>query len=63
LGNVETLPTDEEIEVFAQTEEIRAIIDATIGDGHTREMQLHLKAKEFLDAEKVKEAWITLLVQ
>ena len=63
LGNVEALPTDEESEAFAQTEEITAILDATIGDVHTREMQLHLKAKEFLDAEKVKEAWITLLVQ
>ncbi len=63
LGNVEVLPTDEEIEAFAQTDEIKGILDATIGDGHTREMQLHLKAKEFLDAEKVKEAWITLLVQ
>jgi len=63
LGNVEALPTDEEIEAFAQTEEITAILDATIGDVHTREMQLHLKAKELLSADKVKEAWITLLVQ
>jgi len=63
LGNVEALPTDEEIEAFAQTEEITAILDATIGDVHTREMQLYLKAKELLSADKVKEAWITLLVQ
>ena len=62
LGNVEALPKDEEIEAFAQTEEIKTILDATIGDVYTREMQLHLKAKELLDDEKVKEAWMALLV-
>jgi flavin reductase (DIM6/NTAB) family NADH-FMN oxidoreductase RutF len=62
LGNVETLPTDEEIEAYAQTSEIKEIMDATIGDAQTREMQLHLKAKELLEGERVKEAWMTLLV-
>jgi len=62
LGNVETLPTDEEIEAFAQTSEIKEILDATIGDAQTRETQLHLKAKELLAAERVKEAWMTLLI-
>lgn len=62
LGNVETLPTDEEIDAYAQSADIREILDATIGDAQTRETQLHLKAKELLDAERVKEAWMALLV-
>jgi hypothetical protein len=62
LGNVETLPADDEIEAYAQSDEIKAILDATIGDVQTRETQLHLKAKELLEQERVKEAWMTLLV-
>jgi flavin reductase (DIM6/NTAB) family NADH-FMN oxidoreductase RutF len=62
LGNVETLPTDEAIEAFMQQPEIKEILDATIDDSQTREMQLHLKAKELLDAGKVDEAWKVLLV-
>jgi flavin reductase (DIM6/NTAB) family NADH-FMN oxidoreductase RutF len=62
LGNVETLPTDEEIDAYAQTREIKEILDATLGDSRTREIHLHQKAKELLEAEKVKEAWMTLLV-
>jgi flavin reductase (DIM6/NTAB) family NADH-FMN oxidoreductase RutF len=62
LGNVEALPTDEEIEAHKQTDEIKEILDGTIGDTQTRETHLHLRAKELLDAERVKEAWMTLLV-
>jgi flavin reductase (DIM6/NTAB) family NADH-FMN oxidoreductase RutF len=62
LGNVETLPADEEIEAYAQTDEIKEILDGTIGDAQTRETQLHLKAKELLAVEKVKEAWMVLLI-
>ena len=61
LGNVETLPADDEIEAYAQSDGIKAILDATIGDVQTRETQLHLKAKELLEKERVKEAWMTLL--
>jgi flavin reductase (DIM6/NTAB) family NADH-FMN oxidoreductase RutF len=61
LGNVETLPTDEAIEACMQQPEIKEILDSTIGDSQTREMQLHLKAKELLDAGKVENAWKVLL--
>src|SRR5581483_3575946 len=43
LGNVEQLPSDDQIADYAQWPEIRELLDATIGDNHTREMQLHLK--------------------
>jgi flavin reductase (DIM6/NTAB) family NADH-FMN oxidoreductase RutF len=62
LGNVEVLPADTEIETYAQLPEIKGILDATIGDATTRETQLHLKAKELLDAGKVEEAWKLLLL-
>ncbi|HVW14582.1 MAG TPA: flavin reductase family protein [Mucilaginibacter sp.] len=62
LGNVEQLPSDEEIDDYAQTPEIKEILDATIGDSSTREMQLHLKAKQLLDEGRVEEAWKVLLI-
>jgi flavin reductase (DIM6/NTAB) family NADH-FMN oxidoreductase RutF len=61
LGNVETLPADKEIEAYAQSPEIKELLDATIGDSQTRETQLHLKAKELLDTGRVEEAWMMLL--
>jgi len=62
LGNVEVLPTDDAIEAYAQTDEIKELFDATIGDTQTRELQLHLKAKQLLDAGLVDEAWKVLLI-
>jgi flavin reductase (DIM6/NTAB) family NADH-FMN oxidoreductase RutF len=61
LGNTEKLPDDEEIDLYAQTPEIKDLLDATIGDSQTRQLQLHLKAKELLDADMVEEAWKVLL--
>ena len=62
LGNVEALPSDEEIEAYAQTDEMKEILDATIGDSQTRDLQLHLKAKDLLDKGLVLEAWKVLLI-
>jgi flavin reductase (DIM6/NTAB) family NADH-FMN oxidoreductase RutF len=61
LGNVEVLPTDDEIEAYAQSDELKEIFDATIGDSQTRELQLHLKAKKLLDDGLVADAWKVLL--
>ena len=62
LGNVEHLPTDEQIDDYVQSPEIKELLDATIGDSSTREMQLHLKAKQLLDEGRVEEAWKVLLI-
>ena len=59
---MEILPADEEIDAYALLPEIKELLDATIGDSQTREMQLHLKAKELLDAGMVAEAWKVLLI-
>ncbi len=61
LGNVTAIPGDDAIEAYARRPEIKEILDATIGDGHTRDMQLHLKAKALLDNGLVEEAWMVLL--
>jgi len=62
LGNVERLPTDDDIETYSQTGDIKELLDATIGDSQTRDIQLHLKAKQLLDAGRVVEAWMVLLI-
>ena len=63
LGNIEAIPTGEQVKIYARSPEINDILDATIGDSQTRELQLHLKAKALLDEGKVEEAWLVLLVE
>ncbi len=62
LGNVETLPTDDEVEAFSQNDEMKELLDATLGDHHTRAVHLHLKAKHLLDNGRVMDAWKVLLM-
>jgi flavin reductase (DIM6/NTAB) family NADH-FMN oxidoreductase RutF len=63
LGNLTALPDDDAIEAFSQTPEIKEILDATIGDSHTRELQLHLKAKSLLSEGRVEDALRVLMVE
>jgi flavin reductase (DIM6/NTAB) family NADH-FMN oxidoreductase RutF len=62
LGNVENLPDEMAIEAYAQTDDIKELFDATIGDSQTRDLQLHLKAKRLLELDLVEEAWKVLLI-
>jgi flavin reductase (DIM6/NTAB) family NADH-FMN oxidoreductase RutF len=61
LGNVESLPTDDEISAFESDPELRQILDATIGDSKTRERELHVYAKKLLESKDVSKAWKVLL--
>ena len=61
LGLVKTLPSDEEIEAFSKTDEMKELLDAAI-DSYTRTMRLHLKAKHLLDNGRVMDAWKVLLM-
>jgi flavin reductase (DIM6/NTAB) family NADH-FMN oxidoreductase RutF len=63
LGNHEILPDADAIEAYSQTPEIKDLLDATIGDSQTRELQLHLKAKHLLDEGRVEEALMVLLME
>ncbi|MEH6309174.1 flavin reductase family protein [Olivibacter sp. CPCC 100613] len=61
LGLVKTLPSDEEIEAFRKTDEMKGLLDSTI-DSHARTIRQHLKAKHLLDNGRVMDAWKVLLV-
>lgn len=61
LGNVEYLPSDEEVEAFRVDPELRQILDATIGDSFTRERELHQYARKLLESGNVIKAWKVLL--
>lgn len=61
LGLVKTLPSNEEVEAFSKTDEMKELLDATI-DSHTRTIRLHLKAKHLLDNGRVIDAWKVLLM-
>lgn len=61
LALVKTLPSDEEVEAFSKTDEMKELLDATI-DSHTRIIRLHLKAKHLLDNGRVMDAWKVLLM-
>ena len=48
LGNVEKLPTEDEVDLISQLAEVREVLDATIGDAANRERELHELAHNFL---------------
>ncbi len=56
LGNIETLPTREEIDIFVGSNiAVKGVISS---DDQTK---LHLKAKEYLDQDDILSAWKVLL--
>ncbi|NTE00534.1 flavin reductase family protein [Agrobacterium tumefaciens] len=56
LGNVEHLPTDEEIDLIALKPEVKEVLDATIGDVTNRERELHELARHYLSLGNVDDA-------
>jgi flavin reductase (DIM6/NTAB) family NADH-FMN oxidoreductase RutF len=58
LGNVEILPSAEEIELYKSSFEIADLLNSD-----DAEMQIHLKAKQLLDECKVMDAWKVLLAK
>ncbi|TDG34890.1 flavin reductase family protein [Pedobacter changchengzhani] len=56
LGNVENLPTDNEIDVIYLLPDVKEVLDATIGDATNRERELHELAKKYLQAGNVNLA-------
>lgn len=60
LGNVERVPSDQELEAFSQEDRIRTIFENTDNGMEAREM-LHEYAKELLDNNQVDKAWKALL--
>lgn len=62
LGNVEVLPSDEDVQKIQAFPEVKDLLDATIGDATTREIHLHTLAKSWLDEGRVMDAWKLLLI-
>jgi flavin reductase (DIM6/NTAB) family NADH-FMN oxidoreductase RutF len=48
LGNVEQLPSEEEIDLVMQHASVKEVLDATIGDATNRERELHGLAQSFI---------------
>lgn len=58
LGNIETIPTEEEIAIFVQNNtQVKAVLSST------DEVKIQQKAKEYLDNEDALSAWKVLLAQ
>ncbi|WP_285010930.1 flavin reductase family protein [Pedobacter faecalis] len=56
LGNLEQLPADEELSEISLNDEVKDILDATIGDVATRERELHALAKRWISEGRVADA-------
>ncbi|MBC7617272.1 MAG: flavin reductase family protein [Pedobacter sp.] len=63
LGNIENLPTPEEIDAMQGNSKVKEILDATIGDAHNRERELHELAHQFLAVGNVEDALKVVLLE
>lgn len=61
LGNVETQPSESELEDFKNEPEVRAILDS-FDDDETIDIELHKLARDLLNEGEVETAWKTLLL-
>jgi hypothetical protein len=58
LGNVESLPTNEEINIFVQENiQVKGVLSSA------DEMKVHHKAKEYLNKQDANAAWKVLLAK
>lgn len=62
LGNVEVLPSADEIDAIRFSANVKDILDATIGDVSTRERELHELAHQLLMVGNVSEALKVVLL-
>ena len=62
LGNVEMLPTREEIDCLKDSHEMQEMLKETEDDRELREATIHAKAKSLLDNGDVNTAWKVLLI-
>ncbi|RYD76046.1 MULTISPECIES: flavin reductase family protein [Pedobacter] len=62
LGNIETLPNEEDIDLISNHPEVKEILDATIGDATNRERELHQLAQSYLLRGEVEFALKVVLL-
>jgi len=63
LGNIQNLPSDEEIDLVRQLPSVKEVLDATIGDAVNRQRELHELAKEMLSQGQVGDALKVVLLE
>lgn len=61
LGNVESIPAQEEVDSYVSKSDIRSELDSCSDDEEKREL-LHYKAQELLKENRIQEAWLCLLI-
>ncbi len=61
LGNVEALPTREEVDQFSEEPEVSAILEYFPDNPDDQLIEIHKLAKNYLDQGEVEKAWKTLL--
>ena len=62
LGNIENLPTADEIDAMLLNSNVKDILDATIGDSQNRERELHELAHQLLASGNVQDALKVVLL-
>ncbi|MET1054681.1 MAG: flavin reductase family protein [Pedobacter sp.] len=63
LGNVEKIPSEEEIDMIRHSAAVKEVLDATIGDSANRQRELHELAKEMLNKGDVISALKVVLLE
>lgn len=62
LGNIEQLPSADEVDEMQRNSQVKEVLDATIGDANNRERELHELAKQFLAEGNVMDALKVVLL-
>lgn len=62
LGNIEQLPSADDIDEMQRNSQVKEVLDATIGDATNRERELHELAKQFLKEGNVVDALKVVLL-
>ncbi|MEO5570749.1 MAG: flavin reductase family protein [Bacteroidia bacterium] len=63
LGNVEKLPSTEEINEFIQQDEVKKLKEALLNDKANATLAVQLAAKRLLAENKIEDAWKLLLME
>jgi flavin reductase (DIM6/NTAB) family NADH-FMN oxidoreductase RutF len=63
LGNIEHIPSEEEIDLIRNNDAVKEVLDATIGDAINRQRELHELAKDMLKNGEVLSALKVVLLE
>lgn len=63
LGNIEKIPSEEDIDLVRHLPAVKEVLDATIGDATNRQRELHELAKEMLRQGEAEDALKVVLLE